>query len=281
MKLFAVLCSLLLSGLLYGQNDTIGPVKHPDTAPYQINLKYELPGSLAFMCISYFGFRELDRVSTLSESEVLRLDPARINGFDRPVAFYDPARFPQAESRSDFFLNFSIASPLLLALDKRVRKDWLDLLTLYMVSHAVDNTIYFATAFPVRRARPLTYNPAVPMSMKTGEARTNSFFSGHVSFSATSTFFLVKVLTDYRHIRGWQRLALYTAAAIPPGLVGYYRMKAGKHFRTDILLGMVVGASSGILIPELHRKLKHHKQLALQPYYSPFGAGGLRFSYNF
>lgn len=247
---------------------------------YRVNLKYELPGSLVFMTGSFFGFKELDKVSVMSEADVLRLNPARVNGFDRPVISYDPARFDAAESRSDFFLNLSIVSPVLLAIDKRIRKDWLDLLTLYMVSHAVDNTIYFAAAFPVRRARPLTYNPDLPMSFRTGEARSNSFFSGHVSFSATSTFFLVKVLTDYHHIRGWQRLALYTAAAIPPGLVGYYRMQAGKHFRTDVLLGLAIGAASGILVPEFHRKLQQQKHLTLQPYITPYGGSGLSLNYR-
>lgn len=282
MKHIALYSLLLLPFLAQSQTtDTI--ISHPDDHKiYKMHVKYELPASLVFMGISYFGFRELDRVSTFSEADVMKLNSGSINGFDRPVVFYNPANFTRAESRSDFFLNLSIASPVLLALDRRVRKDWLDLVTLFLVSHAVDNTIYFAAAFPVRRARPLTYNPDIPMSFRTGEARSNSFFSGHVSFSATSTFFAVKVLTDYHHIKGWQRLALYTAAAIPPGLVGYYRIQAGKHFRTDVLLGMLVGASSGILVPEFHRQLKKNKNLVLQPYFSPFdGGSGLSLSLKF
>ncbi|WP_118951909.1 phosphatase PAP2 family protein [Taibaiella helva] len=269
---------LLLPLFLHAQTDTT------DRKVYRMYLKYELPGSLAFMTGSFFGFKALDRASVMSESDVLKLNRADVNGFDRPVIDYNPAGFTKAEGRSDFFLNFSIASPVLLALDKRIRKDWLDLVTLYLVSHAVDNTLYFAAAFPVRRARPLTYNPDIPMSFRTGEARSNSFFSGHVSFSATSTFFLVKVFTDYHHIKGWQRVGLYTAAAIPPAMVGYYRMHAGKHFKTDVLLGLVIGGASGILVPELHRKWKEkqHQHLSLQPYFNPYGgATGLSMSYRF
>jgi len=271
-------CLLLLPLFLNAQPDTA------DRKVYRMYLKYELPGSLAFMTGSFFGFKALDRASVMSESDVLKLNRADVNSFDRPVIDYNPAGFTKAEGRSDFFLNFSIASPVLLALDKRIRKDWLDLVTLYLVSHAVDNTLYFAAAFPVRRARPLTYNPDIPMSFRTGEARSNSFFSGHVSFSATSTFFLVKVFTDYHHIKGWQRVGLYTAAAIPPAMVGYYRMHAGKHFKTDVLLGLVIGGASGILVPELHRKWKEkqHQHLSLQPYFNPYsGANGLSMSYRF
>ncbi len=279
MKHIIILYSLLLASFFsHAQLDSL----RPDNKVYKVDLKYELPGSLLFMTASYFGFRELDRVATFDESDVLKLNPQNINGFDRSAAFYNPAGFDKAQAHSDLFLNISIASPVLLALDGKIRKDWLDLVTMYLVTHAADNIVYFATAFPIRRARPLTYNPEVPMAVKVGEARSNSFFSGHVSFSATSTFFLVKVLTDYHHIKGWQRIALYTAAAVPPGLVGYYRMRAGKHFKTDVMLGMLVGASSGILIPELHRKLKKNKSLALQPYFSPIdGASGLSLSLKF
>lgn len=248
---------------------------------YRVQPKYELTGAAVFMVASYFGFRELDRRSTFDESDIAKLNINNINAFDRPVARYDPAGFEQAQKHSDLFLNLSIASPVLLMLGKEMRKDWLDLLTLYLVTHAVDNAVYFAAAYPIRRARPFTYNPDIPMYQRTGDAKSNSFFSGHVSFSATSTFFMAKVFTDYYHIKGWKRLALYTAAAIPPGLVGYYRMHAGKHFRTDVILGMVIGASCGILIPELHRGIKGDKHMSLQPYFSPTGAGGFTFNYKF
>jgi membrane-associated phospholipid phosphatase len=248
---------------------------------YHVNPKYELTGSIALMTASYFGFRELDRISDFTADDIAKLNINNINSFDRPVASYSPDKFYDAQVRSDFFLNFSIASPIILALDGKARKDWLDLITLYLVTHTVDNAIYFGAAFPIRRARPFTYNNAVPIDERIGDAKSNSFFSGHVSFSATSTFFLVKVYTDYHQIKGWKRLALYTAAAIPPGLVGYYRVQAARHFRTDAILGMVIGASTGILIPELHRKLKKNKHLSLQPYFSPVGASGLAFQYTF
>ena len=47
---------------------------------------------------------------------------------------------------------------------------------------------------------------------------------------------------------------LFAGAAVPPAVVGYYRMKGGKHFRTDVLAGIAVGAATGILIPELHKR---------------------------
>lgn len=224
--------------------------------------------------MSGWGFQELDKVASLDAVAVQKLDPNNLNFFDRPVAFIDPSGFDDAQKKSDFFLNVCLFSPAILALDKKIRKDWLDLITLYLVSHAVDNAIYFAFNYSIRRPRPLVYNPLVPLSEKTGEAKSNSFFSGHTSFSATATFFAAKVYTDYHHIKGWKKALIYTGAAIPPALVGYYRIRAGKHFRTDIMMGLLSGAASGILVPELHKFKKKHENISLAPYYTP-GASGL------
>lgn len=279
-KVILVLCCFLAAAYPgNAQKDTLslkaGPV-------YKMHLKYELTGSAALVVASYYGFRALDRTATMNADEVAQLNVKNINSFDRSIVNMNPAGFEKAQSRSDFFLNFSIASPVLLMLDKKMRKDWLDLLTLYMVSHAADNALYFGAAFSVRRARPFTYNPDIPMELRTGEAKSNSFFSGHVSFAATSTYFLAKVLTDYHHIKGWQRLAIFGAATIPPAMVGYYRMRSARHFKTDVLLGLLVGGASGIGIPELHRITKKHKNVSMLPYFSPVGgASGLTLNIGF
>ena len=44
------------------------------------------------------------------------------------------------------------------------------------------------------------------------------------------------------------------AAALVPAAVAYNRIEAGKHFLTDNLVGYAVGATMGILVPQLHKK---------------------------
>lgn len=272
---------IIVCYLLLGMTVSFG---QPDTAhvsPYRVNKAFELTGSVLFIGASYVGFRQLDRVATLSVDELAARSPSRINAFDRPAIYGDPARFPIAQKRSDFFLNMAIAAPVLLAIDPRIRKDWLDLLTLYAVTHSVNNLVYFGTAFSIRRARPLTYSPTVPLDQKTGPAKTNSFFSGHVSFSATATFFGAKVLTDYHHIKGLKRVLIFAVAAVPPALVGVNRIQAGKHFRTDVLTGFLVGGACGILVPELHKSKPKHQSLTWQPYFIPSGQSGITLDYRF
>jgi len=257
------------------QSDTVSP------SPYRVYRAYELSASGVLLGASYFGFRQLDRVATLTADEVTKLRPDQINAFDRPGAFRNPAHFEAAQKRSDLFLNVSIASPVLLMLSPRLRKDALDLLTLYTATHVVNNLIYFGAAYSIRRARPLTYNPDLPLSAKTGLAKSNSFYSGHVSFSTTATYFGAKVLTDYYHIRGWKRVGIFTIATVPPLLVGLNRMQAGKHFRTDVLTGFVIGAACGIGIPQLHKKSRANSQLSLHPQLMPGGFRGLTATYVF
>ena len=233
---------------------------------YDVNFKWELPTSVAFLSASYFGFRELDRYSSLNISDVTALDPNSVNSFDRPVIFNDPSYYDRAHELSDIALNISVGSPIVLLLDRNVRKDWKEVSNMFLMAHTVDNALYFATTFTVRRARPLTYVSNYEIGKRTGDAKSNSFFSGHVSFSATSTFFAAKVYTDYHQIKSWKRLLIYAGAAIPPSIVGYYRMKAGKHFRTDVIVGLLVGAASGIIVPELHRNKYKNAKLSFQPF---------------
>ncbi|MEZ5017223.1 MAG: phosphatase PAP2 family protein [Flavipsychrobacter sp.] len=259
-------CIVLLS-ILFMPMNLVAQEKPQKNTVYNVNLKWELPTSIGLLGASYFGFREMDKYASYTEKDLYGLNPNDINAFDRPVVFYDPAGYDHGQQVSDMFLNICVASPLLLGLDSKARKDWAALATMFVTTHTVNNALYFTGVRSVRRARPLTYNTAYDISLRTGEARSNSFFSGHVSTSAASTFFAAKVLTDYHGIKGWKRLLVYTAAAIPPSLVGYYRMRAGKHFRTDVMVGLVVGAATGILVPELHRKKNSNSKFSLSPFY--------------
>jgi membrane-associated phospholipid phosphatase len=247
---------------------------------YTVNYKWEVPVAVAFLGSSYFGFRVLDKHASYTAADVAKLNVQNINSFDRPIALLNPDGFALAQKRSDLLLNLSIASPALLLLDKKVRAHWADFITMLAVAHAVDNALYFGAVISIRKARPLTYNPALPLAEKIGEAKSNSFFSGHVSFSATSAFFAAKLYTDYHEIKGLKRILIYTGAAIPPALVGYYRMRAGKHFKSDVITGLIVGAASGIGIPALHQLSQKDKNLSFQPFYMQ-GYSGFTMAYHF
>ena len=104
------------------------------------------------------------------------------------------------------------------------------------------------------KARPLVYNPDIPFTDRSESGTLNSFFSGHVSTAAASTFFAAKVYSDYHPEFGNKKYLLFGAALIPPMVVGIYRYKAMKHFPTDVFTGLVVGAGMGVLVPHLHKR---------------------------
>lgn len=53
---------------------------------------------------------------------------------------------------------------------------------------------------------------------------------------------------------------------VPPSIVGIYRYKAMKHYPTDVLFGMAMGAASGILVPHLHKSKKKSGHFSFLPY---------------
>ena len=261
--------------------DSIFSIKYnqvKDTIPgkiYRMHPKYQLPLAGAAIVLSSLGFKALDENARLNDADVMKLNAYDVNAFDRQTALRDPSGFANAAGKGDFLLNFSVASPLLLGLDRQIRKDWVDLLTLYLAAQSFDNILYFTSIAAVRRPRPIAYNTKLSLAERTGIGMSKSFFSGHVSFSATATFFAAKVYTDYHHIKGWKRVLLYGAASVPPLIVGYFRVESGRHFKTDVITGFIAGAASGILVPELFRiKDKDKKgKVALTPYYMQDGGG--------
>jgi len=277
-----MLFCLFVTGSITAQTDSIAPPKDnlakdamlPGKV-YRMHPKYQLPAAGVTIILSTMSFHALDENARMSAADVMKLNVNDINAFDRPTALRDPSGFANAVGKGQFFLNFSLVSPVVLALDKHMRKDWMDLLTLYLASQAVDNMVYFAAIATVRRPRPLAYNTLLSIDERTGIGMSKSFFSGHVSFSATATFFAVKAYTDYHHIKGWPRLLLYSAAAVPPILVGYFRVESGRHFKTDAITGFISGAASGILVPELFRNKNKEKKnhVSLTPYYMQDGGG--------
>jgi membrane-associated phospholipid phosphatase len=251
-----------------------------DSKVYRTNPKLEIPIFLVVIGGASFGFKAVDKLASLDETSVAKLDPATINSFDRPVAYYNPQNFEQAQKTSDLLLPLFVASPVCLLLDKNIRGDWQDYVSIVFAAHGADNVMYFSSVLSVRRPRPLAFNPATPIQDKIGDNKTNSFFSGHVTWTATSTFLMAKVYSDYYKIKGLRRILLYAAASVPPAVMGYYRMEAGKHFPSDVLTGFVVGAATGILVPALHANRTRPPQFSFRPF-SMNDTSGVTLIYHF
>lgn len=89
------------------------------------------------------------------------------------------------------------------------------------------------------RPRPFVYLD--PFTRGTDPAHYTSFYSGHTSFSAASTFILLLIL-----IRRKAPFPILLASAASYQILvfstGYFRVLAGRHFLTDVIVGAIAGS---------------------------------------
>jgi len=255
--LLAILVVLLTGICTYGQ--------FFDSDVYKVNPWIDGAITLEATGTNALGMRMVDRKNPLDSTEISLLDVNDINAFDRSATQQDASYIYRAWEISDIGMRGSFLLPLLLVLDKEIRQDWAPVLLLFLQSEAVVGNLFsWGAAIHIDRIRPLVYHPDVPYEDKTFKRNKNSFYSGHTSTSATASFFVAKVYCDYHPELGNKKFIFYGLALIPPVFTGYYRYKGMKHFPTDVLTGLAVGAATGILIPHLHKHRKN-KNLSFMP----------------
>jgi len=247
---------------------------------YHLNYKVELPLTGGLLALNFLGFSQLSKKPTLDSLYILTLDQEDIRAFDRRIFRQSSPAPSSIYTISDVGLWLSYVLPSLLFIDDEIRKDWLDITLLYFETQAINLNIYLWGG-PVftKRIRPTIYNEG-SWDYKLGSGTTDSFFSGHVSMTAGATFFMAKVYSDYHPELGSKKWWLYSAAIIPPAIVGYCRYRGFMHFSTDIILGAAVGTTVGILGPHFHKMSRRsNKNLSMVPFAGRYS--GLVFSMEF
>lgn len=245
--------------------------------PYHVN--YWATGGIILVGIGAekIGVPWISGKKVISNAEILALDRNVVNTFDRWALDFDASNMQYFVTQSDNVLTAILVLPGLTMLDRGARSDWLDILLLYAETQIITNNVYMYAPFgPTfqNRLRPVVYyDEFTDADVRTRGANRNSFYSGHVANSASASFFTAKVLCDYHPEWGFTKYLVYAAAAVPPLILSYFRLRALSHFPSDIAVGIGVGALVGILVPELHRITIDHASLAL---YSSFEGTGLR-----
>jgi membrane-associated phospholipid phosphatase len=230
-------------------------------SPYQINWKKDLlilGGSAGLFSV---GFVLANGVDPLSVEEILLLDRRDVVGFDRSAT----NRYSTtAADISDGLLLTSLVLPFSLIAGKRVRGNLGTTALLLGESFFISAGITNIAKGLTKRTRPFAYNADVPLEKKTGRDTRLSFFSGHVSTSAVLSFFTAKVYSDYYPDSKFKPL-VWAAAATLPAVTGLNRYLAGKHYPSDVIVGYVVGALTGYLVPHFHKKKSRKRNLQIIP----------------
>lgn len=268
------------SGFLFTNSFIKAPIMafKPNNVQHYTLHKYRDPIVISLGCaFTYFGLRRQSRQDLLPLEEVFALKSSDINGFDRSAIDQNPAFLDRSKRRSDIYLGATMGMVSFLALNKSIRSEWKESLIMYLESTAISMSVYTWTSLVAKRKRPLAYMTNIDTLKRIDNQNANSFYSGHTSSAATASFFAAKTFVDHHPNLGSKKWLVYSAALIPPAIVGGLRIKAGKHFYSDVLMGTAMGALSGILVPQLHKRSE--SKISLTPSINGT-ALGFSFSYN-
>ena len=247
-----LLFSLALSGACFLAS---GPVAQAQAqkapSPYKTDFLVDGGITVGLGALSATGLYLVQQKSGLSNDELAALDRNDVPKIDRFTAGNYSER---AQTISDVLCYPTLlVAPGLLALNSNVRGRYGQVLGLYLQTMLATDAAFTMTVGTVYRYRPYLYgSEGGNRRSGSGKIATNSFFAGHTAHTATATFFAAKVFHDFNPDSPAQPF-IWGAAAIIPAAVGYYRMEAGKHFLTDNIVGYTVGATMGILVPQLHK----------------------------
>ena len=219
-------------------------------SPYHTRFAVDGPISLGLGAASAFGLYRVQQKSGLSNTELAALNKNDVPRFDRFVA----GKYSETAQITSDLLCYPtlVIAPGLLALNPAVRGRYGQVAALYLQAMLATDALFTTTVGNVYRYRPYLYG-AEGGNGRSGKIATNSFFAGHTAHTATATFFAAKVLHDFNPGSPAEPF-IWGAAAVLPAAVAYYRLEAGKHFLSDNLVGYAVGATMGIVVPQLHKK---------------------------
>ncbi len=254
--------------------------------------KYAVNPWVSVPAIALGGWASQQRLISLQDkpritaAELQALDPNDVAGIDRIALRQDFSTHKQGILWSDRLFSAGQFAPFGLFIWKKYRQDWLDISLMYLEAQVTQGLFYgFAPFGPtqINRYRPRVYYEEAELDSRTNGNQRNSVFSGHVSTMSTGFYFMAKMIDDYNpQLTGGQRVLLYVGASVPSVAGSWLRVKAVKHYPTDTMIGLGVGAISGILVPELHRwwARRHRSRLAVTPHYTG-SAGGVGLSMLF
>ena len=227
-------------------------------SPYEISWKKDgvLAGSgLAALTV---GFVVSSEVTPLTEEEIQALSPDDVNAFDRPATNnYSES----ADHASDVAVWTCLALPATALFSSRMRDDVGTIALMYAETMLLSNGITQIVKGTMTRTRPFVYNPAAPPAQKTDPDARKSFYSSHTANAFAAAAFFATVYGDYFPDSKWEPY-VWAGSMLAAASAGYFRVEAGRHFPSDVLVGAGVGLAIGLLVPHWHRRGEQQLNLA-------------------
>ena len=180
---------------------------------------------------------------------VSSMDRTDLPAFDRPAAYNWNL---QAHHTSNVLLCIGIASSMTMSLVDRPTPDMGPPLALMGETVLLTTGLTNMMKVLVHRPRPYAYNPDVPLEVRKAREAYVSFWSGHTATMAAMAFASAE-LVQHSDASSTTRTITWITAITLPALIGHYRVRAGRHFPTDVIVGYLVGAGIGMAVPYIHR----------------------------
>jgi membrane-associated phospholipid phosphatase len=217
----------------------------------------------AIIVVSLGSAGVLELINSTGEIRPQQIAP----NFDRnQLIRIDRAALAQTPSKSAGSLSnlglgaaaaFAMIDPVLTGFREQSVQTGLVDAIMYSETAALTLALTNVVKMAVRRPRPLAYIEAEahkndPSWSNTSTDSALSFFSGHASMvgalSGTATY--LAFARSKSPLRPWLTLSLATCLTT---FVSVERVRAGKHFPTDVIAGAFAGAGIGVVVPHLHR----------------------------
>jgi membrane-associated phospholipid phosphatase len=155
---------------------------------------------------------------------------------------------------SDVSLGLTVTTPLLVQLGRDVDEVAASRALIYGETFGLNLLACAAVKFTVGRPRPYSYSSSASVRSYTEEKGKDSyvsFYSGHASIAfssavAGSYLYAADAPSKGRSAAVW--MVNMTLASATANL----RVRAGKHFYSDVLIGALIGAGIGYAVPALH-----------------------------
>jgi membrane-associated phospholipid phosphatase len=198
-----------------------------------------------------------DNYRSITPDEIGILDRNDVNGFDRSATYNWSLRW---SDRSDRYRDILVYSSLaLLTIPPLFHARWSETATvalMFLESSFFLTGLTNITKATVARRRPYVYNTDLSVEERYamgGNDAYFSFFSGHAAAAFMAATLLSKVMTDIHGDSTCTKL-LWISSMSLASLTGLARVKAGKHYPTDVIASAIVGFAVGYLVPTLHKK---------------------------
>lgn len=243
---FLLLCFLLFGVFTSTSIEVVAQTENP----YQIKASLDIPLFLGGGLGVFVSSQKFKNKPFLTTDELDALDPSTLKGID---AWGVRRNSIKAQQASDILLITSPIAPLLLLADKDARSHAGQVGFFFLEVGFINYSLTALTKELIKRKRPYLYDREIPYEIRQSPSATSSFYSGHASLSAGFYFMSAKMFHDFNP-NSKLRPLVWGTAAIVPAITGMLRVRGGKHYPTDVIVGYLVGAAVGILVPQIHKR---------------------------